>query len=96
MRTNLASLDEALKSAGEAAPVRRLPVEGGWYAILEVPRVHDEDGWTLLLLERERILVHPGYFFDLDRDGFLVVSLLPECAEFAPAIERMIPLLCSG
>ena len=96
VRNDLASLDEALRAAGEAAPVRRLPVEGGWYAILEVPRVHDEDGWTLLLLERERILVHPGYFFDLDRDGFLVVSLLPECAEFAPAIERMIPLLCSG
>jgi alanine-synthesizing transaminase len=76
--SGLAALDAALRDAGERCPVRRLPVDGGWYAILEVPRTLDEDAWVELLVREEGILVHPGYFFDMDRDGFLIVSLLPE------------------
>ena len=31
---------------------------------------------SIRLLERHHLLVHPGYFFDFPRDGYLVVSLL--------------------
>jgi hypothetical protein len=64
-------------------------VDGGWYAILEVPRVHDEDAWVELLVREEGVIVHPGYFFDMPRDGFLVVSLLPDPAAFAAAAARL-------
>lgn len=83
---NLAALDGALAALGSEAPVRRLPVEGGWYAILEVPRTRDEDAWVQLFVREEGIIVHPGYFFDLPGEGFLVVSLLPEAKAFAAAI----------
>lgn len=55
---------------------------GGWYAVLKFPSVIDEEKWILELLTRKHVLVHPGYFFDFDGDGFIVLSLLP-------AIERM-------
>ncbi len=82
---NLAALDAALAALGAEAPARRLAVEGGWYAILEIPRTRDEDAWCSSWCAR-RIIVHPGYFFDLPDEGFLVVSLLPEPAAFAAAI----------
>lgn len=87
---NLRELDRVLEGLGPRAPLRRLPVDGGWYVTLEVPRIHDEDAWVELLLKEEGLLVHPGYFFDFDRDGFLVVSLLPEPDVFADAATRLV------
>ncbi len=51
-------------------------VEGGWTAILQVPRVKTEEQWTLDLLENHNLLVQPGYFYDFEQEAFLVVSLL--------------------
>lgn len=87
---NLAALDATLAALGAEAPVRRLPVEGGWYAILEVPRTRDEDAWVQLFVREEGIVLHPGYFFDLPDAGFLVVSLLPDPAAFAAAIATVV------
>ena len=36
------------------------------------------------LLEKDDVLVHPGYFFDFPREAFLVVSLLVEPARVRP------------
>jgi alanine-synthesizing transaminase len=87
---NLAALDAALRAAGPEAPVRRLPVDGGWYAVLEVPRTRSEDEWVLSLLRDEGVVVHPGYFFDFAEEGCLVVSLLPAVASFRDAIDRVV------
>jgi hypothetical protein len=40
------------------------------------------------LLEREHVLVHPGYFFDFPYEAFVVVSLLPPSDQFADAFGR--------
>jgi alanine-synthesizing transaminase len=48
-----------------------------------VPAVASEDTIVVDLLEQTGVLVHPGYFFDFDREAFLVVSLLPEPQVFA-------------
>jgi len=87
---NLAALDSSLAALGPSAAVRRLPAFGGWYATLEVARVRDEEAWVELLLREEGIIVHPGYFFDFDRDGFLVLSLLPPPDVFAEAVPRLL------
>jgi alanine-synthesizing transaminase len=65
-----------------------LPVEGGWTAVVRVPAFRTEEVLTLELLERERVLVHPGYFFDFPHEAHLVVSLLPPEAAFRDAFER--------
>ncbi len=96
LRSNLVSLDAAIADLGPSAPVRRLPCSGGWYAVLEVPRFHDEDGWVELLIREENVIVHPGYFFDFDRDGFLVVSLLPQVEGFRQAVDRVVRRLAVG
>jgi aspartate/methionine/tyrosine aminotransferase len=87
---NLASLDAALVAAGPECPVRRLPVDGGWYAVLEVPRTRDEDAWVERLLRLDGVVVHPGYFFDFAEEGYLVVSLLPEEEAFREGIGRVV------
>jgi aspartate/methionine/tyrosine aminotransferase len=55
--------------------------EGGWSAVLSVPRSRSEEEWALALLDAG-VLVHPGYFFDFTFGAHLVVSLLPEPAAF--------------
>ncbi len=79
-----------MREAGPGRPCRCLPVEGGWYGILEVPRVITGEQWSLELLEKDRVLVHPGYFFDLPGERHLVVSLLPEPHVFREGIERLL------
>ena len=92
-RENLGALDGALAALGDAAVVRRVPADAGWYAILEVPRIHEGDAWIALLLERARAIVHPGYFFDFPADGSLVVSLLPPPDVFRAAIARVLAVI---
>jgi aspartate/methionine/tyrosine aminotransferase len=45
---------------------------------------------VLDLLEQERVLVHPGFFFDLPYEAFLVVSLLPQSDIFADGFARLL------
>jgi alanine-synthesizing transaminase len=90
---NLAALDAAIARKGPLTVTRRLSADAGWYAILEVPKIHGDDGWVELLLERARAIVHPGYFFDFAGDGFLVVSLLPEAEVFRGAVERVLGVI---
>jgi len=65
-----------------------LNAEGGWSAVIRVPAIRSEDRLVLELFDRERILVHPGYFFDFVHEAYVVVSLLPREDVFAGAIER--------
>jgi hypothetical protein len=76
---------QALASANPACAV--MPVEAGWYAVVQVPALASEERIVLDLLERTGVLVHPGYFFDFEREAFLVISLLPEPEVFAAAAQ---------
>ena len=70
-----------------------LKVEGGWSAVIRVPSTRPEEDLVLDLLRRERILVHPGYFFDFAREAYVVVSLLPARAVFNEASARLLQFL---
>ena len=65
-----------------------LPVEGGWSLVARVPAYRTEEALTLELLERERVLVHPGYFFDFAHEAFIVVSLIVPPDQFADGFAR--------
>lgn len=67
-----------------------LRVEGGWSAVLRIPHTMPEDECVIRLLEQQRLLVHPGYFFDFPRDGYLVVSLLTRPDIFRSATDRLL------
>jgi hypothetical protein len=96
VQRNLAALDEALAAAGSEAPVRRMRMDGGWYATLEVTRTREEDAWVGLLVREEGVIVHPGYFFDFAEEGCLVVSLLPEEEAFRAGIGRVVRRAAAG
>jgi aspartate/methionine/tyrosine aminotransferase len=76
--------------AGQFPAANVLACEGGWYAVVRVPTLRPEEELVLELLDQERVLVHPGYFFDFPRETFLIVSLLPEPEGFAEAAARML------
>lgn len=74
---------------GATSPWKMLAAEGGWYAVLEAPRIHSEEEWVLHLLDRDNVLVQPGFFFDFEREAFLVVSLLTPEQIFQQGIRRV-------
>ncbi len=65
-------------------------VLGGWYAVLHLGE--DDEELTLRLLREKHVLVQPGFFFDFEEDGWVVISLLQEPALFAEAVKRMAEL----
>lgn len=67
-----------------------LRCEGGWSAVIRIPHTMPEDERVIRLLEQSRVLVHPGYFFDFPRDGYLVVSLLTRPDVFRSAVARLL------
>jgi aspartate/methionine/tyrosine aminotransferase len=69
---------------------RLLRAEGGWYAILQSEAFIPEEDLILTLLEQDNVLVHPGYFFDFAKEGFLIVSLLPPAEIFHEGILRLL------
>jgi alanine-synthesizing transaminase len=88
---------DALRAAvapGSACAV--LGVEGGWYAILRVPRTRSEEEWTLELLSRENVLVQPGFFFDFESEAYLVLSLLTPAETFREGIARLLAFVDRG
>lgn len=80
------NLDSLRKLASHHPAVDVLRVEGGWSAVVQVPQLRSEEDLVLELLEKDHVLVHPGYFFDFSREAFIVVSLLVEPATFDRAI----------
>ena len=86
VRSNFAALVD-IASAYPSCSV--LPAEAGWYAVVQVPAIESEESLVLDLLERTGILVHPGYFFDFEREAFLVISLLPETSSFVSALQTL-------
>ena len=73
----------------EAFPSKYCPeVLGGWYAVVRLGE--DDEELTLRLLREKHVLVQPGFFFDFDEDGWVVMSLLQDPAIFKEAIDRII------
>ena len=66
-----------------ASGLRVLDVEAGWYAV-----VAQEEGAELRLLSEHSVLVQPGYFYDFESAGWVVVSLLTPEEIFQEGIGR--------
>jgi alanine-synthesizing transaminase len=86
VRGNLAELDRQL---GGQDVVRRLEVEGGWYAVLRIAAVQPDELTVRELLERG-VWVHPGHFFGMGESGWLVVSLLAPYPEFRAGVTTLL------
>ena len=88
VKTNFSSLRER--------GLHPLEPEGGWYALLPLGPGMSDEKIALHLLEKENILVHPGYFFDLEGEHLaLSLILQPELfREGAEKLSRGLGALC--
>lgn len=81
LRQNLAALREKF-------PSKYCPeILGGWYAVIRLGG--DDEEQTLRLLKEKHVLVQPGFFFDFDEDGWIVISLLQEPSVFVEGLRRI-------
>jgi aspartate/methionine/tyrosine aminotransferase len=90
LRRNLAELDAQLASHPSCT---RLQVDGGWYAVLRVPVIESDEDLAIRLLKKGGVSVHPGHFYDFPNDGYLVLSLITEPAEFREGVTRLLQLV---
>lgn len=67
-----------------------LVVEGGWTAVIRVPRLGSDEEFVLGLLDEEGVLVQPGFFYDFPASmQAVVVSLLTPEEEFVEGSQRI-------
>jgi alanine-synthesizing transaminase len=69
---------------------RILPREGGWCLILEFNDALSDDDRALQLLERHNVFIHPGYFYDFAREGYVVLSLLTAEDIFQAGVAKLV------
>jgi alanine-synthesizing transaminase len=80
-------LETRIKGVGN---MKLLIREGGWYAPLAIEDFITDDTRALTLLEADDTLIYPGSFFDFQREGFVILSLLPAPDRFMSGIDRLI------
>ncbi|MEP0774941.1 MAG: pyridoxal phosphate-dependent aminotransferase [Acidobacteriota bacterium] len=83
------NLDELRRHLASLPAVTVPRVEGGWSVVVRVPSLGSEEDLVLSLLEQFGVAVHPGYFFEFPRDGYLVTSLLPTPEKFLLGAQRL-------
>ena len=90
IRARVRSNFTRLRARLDASAISVLHVEAGWYALLRLPAVLDDEGWALALLEQHGVLVQPGYFYELEDGPYAVVSLLTIPAQFERGVEQLL------
>jgi hypothetical protein len=80
---------KALKLLLENSPNCCLHCEGGWSAIIQLPKRLSEQEWVTRLLQEQNVIVQPGYFFDMASEAYVVVSLITPGNEFSEGIRRL-------
>ncbi len=84
------------------AQIKRAPAcellrqEGGWYAIIKIPRMQNEEEWALELLQKDKVYVHPGFFFNFEEEAYLIISLLPAASIFQEGIKKILARLAAA
>ncbi len=81
-----------LRESAQGSAIGVLNTEGGWSAILQVPRTRSEEEWAMTLLGERDVLVQPGFFYDFESEAFLVLSLLTETATFTEGVGQVFDL----
>jgi alanine-synthesizing transaminase len=90
VRKNRHELDSQL---GYQPSMRRLEVEGGWYAVLRVPVTRHDEELAIELLEKDDVYLHPGHFYGFPGDGYLVISLITPEQDFREGVGRVLSRL---
>jgi hypothetical protein len=96
LRARLAENKASLTDILADGPSTPQPGGGGWSAVIRIGELADEEALCQALLEEDAVAVQPGFFYDFDRPGHLVVSLLPRPATFREGLSRLAARLALG
>ncbi len=77
-------------SCAKDTGISTLQTEGGWYGIVRLPQVLDDDAWALCLLAQDGLITQPGYLYGLGRGAHLVLSLITPESVFADGVARLV------
>jgi alanine-synthesizing transaminase len=89
-RRVVANLETLSVAVADTPSVTLLNAEAGWSAVFQVPGYRSEESLVLELLTHDHVLVHPGFFFDFEREAYIVVSLLTPPDQFERGIRLVL------
>lgn len=79
----------AVSTISSCTSLQLVPPSGGFYLTVGLPGAKtDEDALAVHLLERSKVLVHPGYFYDIP-PSHLVMTFIQEPEVLRAALERI-------
>ncbi len=84
---NIRELDRQLAAQTRCELLRS---DGGWSGVLRVPPRQCDEDLAIALLEKQKVLVHPGHFYDFSGDGHLVLSLITPADTFREGIKKLL------
>jgi len=87
VRQNLAELDRQLAAQKSCS---RLALQGGWYAVIRVPRSRTDEELAIELLTTKNVYIHPGHFYDFADEGHLIASLIADAAQFGTGVAKVL------
>src|SRR4029077_15274660 len=95
IRENHAHLQSQLRSHPTAELLR---AEAGWYATLRyaanssthTSAFRSDEDLAIHLLRHHHVLVHPGHFYDLPSNGYLVLSLITPSPAFREGLQKLL------
>jgi alanine-synthesizing transaminase len=85
IRKNLGTLDELVRGTS----LSRFEGEAGWYAVLRIPHLMDDEAAAIELLNEAATHVHPGNLFGFNGGAHWVVSLICPTDSFSEGISRI-------
>ncbi|MDQ2774299.1 MAG: pyridoxal phosphate-dependent aminotransferase [Acidobacteriota bacterium] len=86
---------ETARQVLKDSPTHCLHTEGGWSAVVQLPKNLSEDTWITRLLEDRNVFVQPGYFFDMPAEAYVVVSLITPPDDFREGMRLLRQLAVS-
>ncbi|MBU1182125.1 MAG: pyridoxal phosphate-dependent aminotransferase [Proteobacteria bacterium] len=91
MRTRFRSgIDLALELLSKNPGIKVRRPDGGHYLFSEIETWKDEEDLVLHLLKNQRILVHPGYFYDCEQGTHIMISCLTEKGKLIEGLKRIV------
>jgi aspartate/methionine/tyrosine aminotransferase len=84
----------AVRLLQDAPEISTLPVQGGWYQVLRLPKMRSEEDWVLGFLDRG-VLVQPGWFYDFLDEPWIVISLLTPPPTLMEGLQRIVESVLS-
>lgn len=87
---------ELARAASAYAAVRVTEPEGGWSVVVQVPETVGDEALVMQLLTEAHVIVHPGFFFDIQRGSHIVISLLPDPDVFATGVRKVLELVTAS